>query len=98
MATKFDRLVSNLGCYLPLKSHDPLIMWSWRSRDKLKLLYLHYTVSMSTRLGRMMTYLEGVLSIKSIKSFSALITWSFKVTKTIISPLPECLWPPDLAE
>ena len=52
---------------------------------------------MTTKLGRMVTYLEGLLTIKS---FSALITWSCKVmwqTKTIISPLPKCLGPPNLA-
>ena len=35
-------------------------------------LYLRYMVPMATKLGRMMTYNEG------------------------ISPIPECLWPPNL--
>ena len=55
-------------------------------------------VPMVTKLGRMVTYLELLLTIKL---FNGLITWSCKVTwhtKTIISPLLECLWSPKLAE
>ena len=52
---------------------------------------------MTTKLGKMVTYLEGLLPIKLN---DALIMWSSKITwktKTIISPIPQCLWPPNLA-
>ena len=55
-------------------------------------------VPMATKLSRMVTYFERVLTIKP---FYALITWSCKVTwqaKTIISLLQECLQQPNLAE
>ena len=55
------------------------------------------TVLMATKHGRMMTYFEGFLTIKSHKT---LTTWSSKVnwqTETIISPLPKCLWSPNLS-
>ena len=29
MATKFDRIITYLDGLLPIKSHDPLITWSW---------------------------------------------------------------------
>ena len=48
-------------------------------------------VPMATRIGRMVTYFERPLTIKS---FYALMTWSSKViwqTKIIIHPQPECL-------
>ena len=48
---------------------------------------------MATKLGRMVTYLEG---LTTIKSHNILITWSCKAmwqTKIIISLLPKCLWP-----
>ena len=50
----------------------------------------------ATKLDRMVTYLERFLTIMS---FITLITWSCEITwetKTIISPLAKCLWPPNL--
>ena len=73
-------------------------LWSHalgRSRDKPKPLYLLY--HRPCKHGRMVTYLEGILLIKSVGD---LITWSCKIawqTKTILSPLPQCLWPPNMA-
>ena len=52
---------------------------------------------MATKFGRMVTYLDGLLPIKSHDS---LIMWSCKITwhtKIIISPLPQCSCPPKLA-
>ena len=54
-------------------------------------------VPMATRLGRMVTFLDVLLPIKSHDS---LIMWPCEITwqtKTTISPLSECLWPPNLA-
>ena len=53
-------------------------------------------VPMATKLDRIVTYLDGILPIKSHDSF---ITWSWEImlqTKTTISPIPQCLWPPNL--
>ena len=52
---------------------------------------------MAAKLSRMETYLDKLLPIKS---HHLLITWSCKITrktKTITSPLSQCLWPPNLA-
>ena len=52
---------------------------------------------MATKLGRMVTYLHKFLPIKS---HDLLFMWSSKITtqtKIIISPLPQCLWPRNLA-
>ena len=47
-----------------------------RSRDKLKT-YLDSRLPMATKLGRMITYLDGLLPIKSC---GPLITWSCEIT------------------
>ena len=52
---------------------------------------------MATKLDRMLTYLDGLLPIKSN---DPLITWFYKITwhiKTIIFWLPQCLCLPNLA-
>ena len=55
------------------------------------------TMSKSTKWSRVVTYPEGN---PPIKSYDPLVIWSFKImwqTKTIIHPLPQSLWPPNLA-
>ena len=55
------------------------------------------TMPMTTKLGRVVTYHE---TLQPIKSYDPLITWYFEImwqTKNVISPLPECQWPPHLA-
>ena len=72
-----------------------MTLWS---REKLKHYISTITVSMATKLGRMVTYLKGFLAIKSC---NALIKWSCKVTcqtKIILSRLPVYLWSPDFVE
>ena len=52
---------------------------------------------MTTKLGWVVTYYQG---LPPMKPHNTLITWSCKImrqTKTIISPLPYWLWPPNLA-
>ena len=54
------------------------------------------TVPMANKLDRMVTYLDGLLPIKSHDSW---ITWSCEITrqtKSSISPLAQCLWSPKL--
>ena len=53
-------------------------------------------VLMATRLGKMITYLDGLLPIKSL---GPLITWSYEITwqtKSIISLIPQYLRPLNL--
>ena len=87
MATKSGMIVTNLEGLLPMLFDllDPC------SRSLI-------TVPMATKLGRMMTDFEGILPIKSN---DPLVTWLSEITwqtKTIISPLPQCLCPPNLVE
>ena len=52
---------------------------------------------LTTKLSRIRTYFEGLLPINLLNS---LVTWSCEITwqtKTIISPIQQCLWPPILA-
>ena len=68
-----------------------------RSRDNWQHYVSTIRVPMATKLCRMVMYLDELLLIKSHDPF---ITWSCKITwqtKIIISPLPQCLWPPNLA-
>ena len=54
------------------------------------------TLSMATKLNKVVTYHEGLPLIK----WHDPVTWSCKITwktKTIITPLPQCLWPWNLA-
>ena len=49
-------------------------------------------VPLATKLGTMITYLDR---FPPLKSHDSLITWSDEITwktKTIISPIPQCLW------
>ena len=53
-------------------------------------------MSVATKIGKMVAYLEVLLTMKS---HEPLITWSCEITwqtKTAISPLSQCLWPPNL--
>ena len=67
MTTKLGRMVAHLDGLLPIKSHDPLIMYIYISTS---------TVLITTKLVRVETYFEGLLTIISYK---ALITWSCQV-------------------
>ena len=52
---------------------------------------------MAIKLNRMATYLEGFLLREFLDS---LVTWSSNIIlqpKTIIFPLPRCLWSPTMA-
>ena len=54
-------------------------------------------VAMATKVGKIVIYLEGLLATKLHISR---VTWSCKImwqTRSIISPLQQCLWPTNLA-
>ena len=62
----------------------------------LKTLYLPTTMSMATKLGRVVIYYEG---LSPITAHDPLITWLCKITwetKPITSPPTQCLSTPDL--
>ena len=64
-----------------------------RSRNKLKT-YLHFQSAIGHQ-----AWQDGNLPWWTIKSHDPLITWFYEITwqtKTIISPLPQNLWPPNL--
>ena len=97
----FSESIWNLSVQ-PLKTSPLLCLWQgghlpWhitlssrrlsRSHDKN---ISPATVPLATKLGKMVTYLKG---LPSLKTHDTLITWQ---TKTIISPLLQSLWPPNL--
>ena len=65
---------------------------------KTYLLYRNPKKSLPQKLVRVVAYQEGLLPIKP---HGPLIIWFCKIisqTRTIISQLPQCLWPPNLTE
>ena len=97
ITTKYGRVVTYHEGLPPTKSHD---LWSGgglgRSGDKLNRISTT-AMPLATKLGRMLTYLEEFLLIRSDYP---LIAWSCEITcqiKSFISPLPQCLWPPNFA-
>ena len=88
MATKPGKMVTNLEGLLTIMLLD-LILYHYIS---------NVVMSIATRLGRMMTYLERLMPITS---HDDIIVWPWEIkgeTKIIISPLPRCLLPPNLVE
>ena len=70
-----------------------------RSRDKLKLLYLHYHNVYDYQTWHLVAHLDRwrALTFKVTSPFNHMsceIKWQIKN----ISPLPHCLWPPNLTE
>ena len=93
--TYFERL-------LTIKSFITLITWSCKVTWQTKIivypqpypqLYIH---AYGYKIGSILIYLHVFLPLKS---HHPLITWPCKITwptKIIISPLPQCQWPPNL--
>ena len=76
-----------------------MALWLFFREDMTNSNYYNSTTPMPmvTKLGRLVTYLEWLLPIKSyehIIAWSSGITWP---TKIIMYPLPQCLWLPNLA-
>ena len=98
MATKLGKMVSYLDGLKPIKSHDSLITWFCKVRLQTNHYFSTTRVFDATRRDRMIliTYPDKRLLVKSL---DPLIMWSCEIrwkTKTIVSPLPECLLPPNL--
>ena len=97
MAAKLGRMVTYFERLLTIKYFYALITWSCKVMWQ-KSLYIHNQSPYVYKTGRMITYLDEFLPIKLHHSF---ITWSCEVmwqTKTIISPLPQSLWPPKVGD
>ena len=95
VTTKFGRMITYLDRLL--KSNHPLTTRLTISRDKLKSIYLHYNDA-----HRHQTWhgcdLPCVGPTHKITWPS--LVWFFTIrcqTKAIISPLPQCPWPQNLA-
>ena len=90
-ATKLCKVVTYFGRLLPLKSHDPLMTCLARSRDKLKLLHLHYHSAYGHQ-----TWHGGKLPCEALHgsrvTLSCEITWQIKNIK---SALPQYFWLPN---
>ena len=72
---------------------------SARSRDKQKPLYLHYRSAYGHQNWQVDNLPRWVPTCKSTWPYDPFITLSCEImwqAKTIISPIPKCLWPPDL--
>ena len=95
--TKIDGLVTNLKWLVPIIYSTPWSHGLGISLDKQKELYLCYHKALATKLGRRVNNFEQLLPIMFLYP---LVTWSCDITwytKGIISPLTQCLWPPNLA-
>ena len=53
---------------------------------------------LSTKFGKAVTYQEELPPIKLHNSLTTLSCEILGQTKTIMFPIPNCLWPPNLAE
>ena len=114
MAVTFGGMVTYHEGLLTIKSHNVLIIWSCKVMWQTKIIISSTRVTMTTKLDRMVTYFETLKKksyihmndnltwwVTTYKLHQPLITWSCKIkwkTKTIISPLQECLWQPHLTE
>ena len=82
--------------YMVHLNHYILIQWFWKMPWQTKIIS-PTKVPMATKLGRIVAYPDGLLPIQSPEALimlSCKITWQ---TKTIISPLLQCLRSPNLA-
>ena len=87
--------LTNLEGLQTIKSFNILIM----SSCKINVINEHHYITttkmlMAAKLGRMITYLDGLLPTMShdpLIMHSCEITWQIK---TVISQLLQCLWPP----
>ena len=81
------------NCFRHVWPGSDLLIWHvTRSHDKIIPFISTTTVPIATKLGRMVTYLE---QLSPVKLFDPLVMWSYKITwqtKTIITPLPQCLY------
>ena len=74
MATKLGRVITDLDGLLPVKAHDPLIIWLYEITWQTKTIISPIPQSLWTpKQGRIVTYLKQLPPIKLLVPF---ITWS----------------------
>ena len=94
MTTKLDKMVTYLERLLTIKSCKDLITWSCKFTWWTKTNISTTRVRIATKFALMIIYFNG-----PIKSHDPLITRYCDIkwqTKSIISPISQCLWPPNL--
>ena len=74
-ATKIGRVVTCHEVVPPLKSHDPLIVWSCKITDDLKPLYLHYHIAYGYQTWQGGSMQWGALTHKFTLSFNHVVLW-----------------------
>ena len=79
MATKPVKTVIYLDRLLPIKSHDPLMTWSFTWQTKMR---------MSTRFSRTVTYADVLLPRKSHDPLITGILWDQVASKNMADTVP----------
>ena len=90
------------GCNLPSLAHSYNLTWGFdhvvlQGHTAIEKHIYTTRVSIAIKFGGTLTSLD---SLQLINSHDFLITWSCNITrpnKTIISPIPQCLWPSNVA-
>ena len=65
---KLGRMITYLDKFLPIQLHYPLITWSYKTTWQTKTIISPLTVSMATKIARMVIYLVRLLIIKPYKT------------------------------
>ena len=86
---------SNLRSW-PINSSGTLITWSYKITWQTRYYISTVTVPMAAKLGRMLTYLHWRQPIQSHDNLINLSNKTTRHSRTIISPLPQCLWLPNM--
>ena len=97
MATKLDRIQTYLKQLLPINLLDLLVMSSCEITWQTKKLRLHCHRNMATKLARLETYPEGLLSYSHTTFNQMILLDHVTIWKTYAS-LSQDLWPLNLIE
>ena len=80
MTPKLGKMVTYHMVLPPIKSCDPSVIWSFENTWQIKNISIP-TVCMATKLGRMVSYLHGLLSTKSHYPWSHIFArWHWSMT------------------
>ena len=81
MTNKFGRMIISVEGLLPIKSHDPFIIWSCEIARQTKIIIPPIVVSMAIKLKSVVSYPNWLLPMKLlnplVKCF-CYITWKLK--------------------
>ena len=90
MATKPGSMVTYIKWLPRIKLLDPLVMWFFRSLDKLKQVYLHYCSASDNQTLHVCDLPWGapiVLSSDALIAWSCLITWQTRYIPLLLQYL-----------